>query len=68
VFSGRKTLEDDIGVAGDFAPDLPGDFRSGKWHIWYKRLPVDLVVAAHYKGARIQFNPKFAWRKLCASG
>jgi len=29
---------------------------------------VDLANAAYYKGRRIQFNPKFAWQKLCASG
>jgi hypothetical protein len=31
------------------------------------RVAVDLVNAAHYKGRRIQFNPKFAWQRLCAS-
>jgi hypothetical protein len=25
---------------------------------------VDLVNAAHYKGRRIQFNPKFAWQNF----
>jgi hypothetical protein len=31
------------------------------------RVAVDLVIAAHYKGRRIQFNLYFAWQRLCAS-
>src|ERR1019366_3495848 len=65
---GSKAFERCCGIANHFTFKVFCNFSSGKGHVWhFVRVAVDLVIAAHYKGRRIQFNLYFAWQRLCAS-
>ena len=63
TFHGRKVFQDGGIIPNHLSTNVFCNFRCCKWHIFvFGCLLVDLLVAAHYKDRRIQFNPYFLWR------